>query len=391
MKFRVCFLGGMRYSKPLDATQEKKWRLLSEVGEMRVIGFSQDWRPRRFTQHAQFYLLPKLPVPVLRYLLLFTLGPVLALWCILRYGVRILTAQSPHEGFAAALAKRTAHLLGRRVALIVETHGDFETALFLQRRIVFPGLYRFLMSEAARFALKHADLLRAISNTTRKQIEKWEPDKQVLQFPTWTDLDVFLEMGMMNGTKNPPEIVYAGVLTPLKGVHHLVNAFRNISERFPEATLVLIGGGENADYAAEIRTQVRQLGLDGHAEFAGSLPQTDLASRMGRASVFVLPSLSEGLGRVIFEAMAAGTPVIASRVDGIPEIVQDGKTGFLVPPGDVEALADRIRWVLEHPEEARRMGESARAFARRFFSTGAYVQSYARLFHEAQLKIQSRE
>jgi len=75
---KVCFLGGARYSQPLDAASEKKWRLLSGLGEMFVIGFSQDIRPRRFTQHAHFYLLPKFPLPVFRYLAMFTIGPALA-------------------------------------------------------------------------------------------------------------------------------------------------------------------------------------------------------------------------------------------------------------------------------------------------------------------------
>jgi hypothetical protein len=80
MRTKVCFIGGARYSQPLDATNEKKWRLLSELGEMFVIGFSQDLRPRRFTQHAHFYLFPKFPLPVLRYLAMFTVGPALAIW-----------------------------------------------------------------------------------------------------------------------------------------------------------------------------------------------------------------------------------------------------------------------------------------------------------------------
>jgi len=112
MTTKVVFIGGARYNQPLDATSEKKWRLLSELGEMFVIGFSQDIRPRRFTQHAHFYLLPKFPLPVFRYLAMFTVGPALAFWLILRHGVRVLVAQSPYEGFAAAIAKVLARLVG---------------------------------------------------------------------------------------------------------------------------------------------------------------------------------------------------------------------------------------------------------------------------------------
>ena len=86
---------------------------------------------------------------------------------------------------------------------------------------------------------------------------------------------------------------------------------------------------------------------------------------MRRACVFVLPSMSEGLGRVVVEAMATGTPVIGSQVGGIPEMVEDGVTGFLVQPGDETMLAERLRWILEHPDEAWEMGRRAHAFAKR--------------------------
>ena len=104
---------------------------------------------------------------------------------------------------------------------------------------------------------------------------------------------------------------------------------------------------------------------------------------MAEADVLVLPSVSEGLGRVVFEAMACGTPVIGSRVGGIAEMIEDGENGFLVPPGDVEVLAERLRWVLSNPQETCEMGRRARTFAKRFFSTEAYLDAYRRLFQKA--------
>jgi len=389
MRTKVAFIGGARYSQPLDATSEKKWRLLSELGEMFVIGFSQDLRPRRFTQHAHFYLLPKFPMPVLRYLAMFTVGPALTLWLILRQGVRILVAQSPYEGFAAAVAKVLARLVGFQVVLIVENHGDFEVSLFLQRRVRCQSLYRWLMRRTARFALQHADLLRAVSNSTRKQLEIWSSGKPIVQFPAWTDIEVFLKTGEDDGTREPV-ILFAGVLTPLKGIHHLLHAFAKVAQEFPEVRLEIVGRDENSEYAEELRQKVLRLGLNGRVSFVGEVSQAELADRMRRACVFVLPSLSEGLGRVVVEAMATGTPVIGSHVDGIPEIVQEGLTGFLVPPGDEEALAERLRWVLKHPQEAKAMGHRAREFARFFFSPEAYLAGYRRLFEMAKEVLKSR-
>ena len=379
LKMKVCFIGGARYSQPLDATSAKKFKALGQLGEMFVIGFSQDLRPRRFTQHAHFYLFPKWPLPVLRYATMFILGPWLTLWIILKHQVYVLIAQSPYEGFAAALAKVMARWLGRKTVLIVESHGDFEVSLFLQRQVGLPGLYRMLMHASARFSLRHADLLRAISNSTRKQMESWAPDKPIVQFPTWTDIEVFLEVGEQN-SRRKSDILYAGVLIPRKGIHHLIHAFSRIASEFPEARLVIVGREENPEYAEKLRRDVVKLGLDSRVIFVGEVSQAELADYMRQAAVFVLPSLSEGLGRVVVEAMATGMPVIGSYIGGIPEMVQERQTGFLIPPGDEKALAERLKWILSHPEEAQAMGKQAREFAHSFFSTEAYVDGYRRLF-----------
>ena len=133
MRTKVVFVGGARYTRPLDATSKKKFEAMSSLAEVFVIGFSHDLGPRRFVQHACFYLLPKLPLPILRYAELSMFGPLLVLWLIFRHGVQVIVAQSPYEGVCAALAKKIAGWFGYRVALVVETHGDFEESLFMQR------------------------------------------------------------------------------------------------------------------------------------------------------------------------------------------------------------------------------------------------------------------
>ncbi|MBZ0289440.1 MAG: hypothetical protein K8I30_17600, partial [Anaerolineae bacterium] len=88
---------------------------------------------------------------------MFFLVPPLLLWLIFRHGVTVIVAQSPFEGVAGALAKQIAGIFGRRVSLAIESHGDFEVAVFGQRRVAFAGLYRSLMNRAARYSLKRAD------------------------------------------------------------------------------------------------------------------------------------------------------------------------------------------------------------------------------------------
>jgi glycosyltransferase involved in cell wall biosynthesis len=390
MSIKVCFLGAARYIRPLDETAEKKFRAISSLGEAFIVGFSSDLRPRRFTEHAYFYLLPQLPFAILRYVALFVFGQFLVLWFILRHRIQIVVAQSPYEGFVAALSIKFAAWFGYKVGLAVEVHGDFEESLFLYRRIRFRALHRFLMKQAALYSLAQADVLRAISSSTTNQLKRWVPETTIVQFPAWTDIETFFAAGRTKANKTS-SIVYAGVLSPVKGIHHLINAFSVLAEQFPSAPLFIIGKDENKSYAAGLRIQAKKLGLENRVRFTGPRPQSELAFWMSEAAVLVLPSTSEGLGRVIIEAMAAATPVIGSDVGGIPELIKDGVNGFLIAPGDEQALAEKLRWVLNNPDKARAMGERGRAFAAGSFSADRYVDGYRQIFALAQVSGELKE
>lgn len=381
----VCWLGGTRYSQPLNATSARKWRLLA--GELPIraysISFATDCRFHRFSEGARFYLLPELPGSALRYLEMAVLGYGLALWLALRHDLRLLVAQSPYEGAIAALVKGTARLFGRRIVLLVENHGDFEVMLFQQRQVTFKGLYRRVMRAAARFALRHADLLRAVSATSKMQLEQWCPGRPVEQFMTWVDADAFTAVERTAPPSASCDLLCAAVLIPRKGIHILLDAFARIAPRFPDAHLWLVGKPENAAYAAQMQAKAKDLGLTDRVTFVGGVDRDELARYMARARALVLDSQSEGLPRVVIEAMLGGLPVVASRVSGIPEVVEDGVTGYLIPPDDVDALETALLKVYTSPD-LDSMGERARAFARNYFSGARYADGYRRLFAAAQ-------
>jgi glycosyltransferase involved in cell wall biosynthesis len=106
----------------------------------------------------------------------------------------------------------------------------------------------------------------------------------------------------------------------------------------------------------------------------------DVAEQLARADVFVLSSRSEGLPMAILEAMAAGLPVVATAVGGIPELVADGETGLLVPPGDADALAEALRRLVADPELRRRLGDAARTRVEERFSLAATRRAHVELY-----------
>ena len=119
-------------------------------------------------------------------------------------------------------------------------------------------------------------------------------------------------------------------------------------------------------------------------EFIGEISQQQLADIFSRSHIFVLPSLSEGLPRVIFEAMATGLPVIGTRVGGVPDLIDHQKTGLLVEPRDADALSASLLKLIQQPDEAKAMGERGREFAKSLFSSGSYSSNYNNLFSLAE-------
>ncbi|MCR4398000.1 MAG: glycosyltransferase [Firmicutes bacterium] len=141
-----------------------------------------------------------------------------------------------------------------------------------------------------------------------------------------------------------------GRLVPEKGHDILVRAFAEVSSSVPEAVLVLVGDGPERP---RLERLAHEMGLSGRVVFAGY--QDNALARVDSFDIFAMPSLSEGLGLALLEAMALGKPVVAARTGGIPEIVTDGENGVLVPPGDAPALARALLGLLRDPRRAERL------------------------------------
>ena len=172
-------------------------------------------------------------------------------------------------------------------------------------------------------------------------------------------------------------ILAAGRLSSDKGFHILIDAIPTVLARAPEARWIICG--EGAERAA-LEQQVRTAGLTGVVVFVGF--RTDLDDWMPNADLFVLPSFTEGLPNVLLEAHACGVPVVATAVGGTPELVRDGETGYLVPPGEAPALADRIIRLLVDDGVRRQMGANARARVREQFTFAVQARQYLELFEE---------
>jgi glycosyltransferase involved in cell wall biosynthesis len=168
-----------------------------------------------------------------------------------------------------------------------------------------------------------------------------------------------------------------GRLAPQKGQRHLIRAMPLLLERVPRAHAVIAGGG---DLEAFLRDLADEMGVAERVHVLG--PRKDVPELMHAIDVFAMPSIWEGFGLVLLEAMAAGRPIVASRVATIPEVVVDGKTGLLVPAGDPLALAEALAQLAHQSALATRFGEAGRERLRRHFSIDKMVGDTELLYRE---------
>jgi glycosyltransferase involved in cell wall biosynthesis len=191
-------------------------------------------------------------------------------------------------------------------------------------------------------------------------------------------------------TNHPPSpdvfrVLYVGRLVRRKGVDDLVRAVATLKASVPQMRLTVVGDGPEKQNLQDL---VLQLNLSGSAEFRGTLTGAELDTEYEKCSVLVLPSkdvssdtANEGLGLALIEASMHGKPLIGTSHGGIPEIVEDGENGLLVPPGDPKALSLALREIFTNPEMARNMGEAALSRAKARFSwekaTDALLESYS--------------
>lgn len=186
---------------------------------------------------------------------------------------------------------------------------------------------------------------------------------RVRVIPNGVDLSLAESIRNEGLERAPHRIVCVARLSPEKGIDTLIRALPEVRQRFADARLVLVGDGVLRD---ELQTLTRSIGVADVVEFRGALPNQDALREIAKGEVFVCPSLAEGLGIVFIEAQAVGTPAIGTRVGGIPDVIEDGRIGLLVPPSDPVALATAIVRLFEDKELADRIRSVALGGIKRF-------------------------
>ena len=300
----------------------------------------------------------------------YALGPLVAAGLTIGRQHAAIMCQSPYEGVGAVLLTR---LVPRplRPRVIVELHGDWRTASGGYGAAGFRDQIAPLADRAAQWALQRADVVRVVSAFTEELARIAGVRGSVQRFMAYTDAEALLDAPLVTAPSDP-RAAYVGALERVKGIDVLLEAWRTVRRRIPGARLVVAGDGALRDVVAR---EAAGLGV----EIIGHVPSTQVVEVMDGARFIVVPSRSEGLGRVVWEAFARGRPVVGTSVGGIPESVDHGRTGILVPPEDAEALADAIVGAFEDEVATARMGAWARRVAEERDPDREFEEGIARL------------
>jgi D-inositol-3-phosphate glycosyltransferase len=243
------------------------------------------------------------------------------------------------------------HTLGRLKNRVARSAAELEPAVRLEEETR-------IVSEADRIVaanvVERAELLRDYAAHASR----------IATIPCGVDTDLFTpgdraEARRRLGLDDRPVLLWVGRIAPIKGLDTLLDTVARLREGGQEMRLLVVGGDADeptSGHETSLRQRIARLGLVDSVRFVGSQPQSVLPLYYAAADLTVLPSYYESFGMVALEAMACGSPVIASRVGGLVTTVRDGVTGFLVPDGDVGALAERIETLVTDPELRWRLG-----------------------------------
>lgn len=284
-----------------------------------------------------------------------------------------------HSSKAGALGRLAAFLAGNR-KIVHTPHGH-----------VFYGYFGPMANRSViwieRFLGKKTDRLITLTHRGKEEHVGFKimPQGKIVPVYSGIILDAFRNFSPSPEKMPPvlknlpvgPRIGLLARLVPVKGHHYLLRAVPHVLQEMPEARFFLAGDGP---LRKALEKESRDLNISTSVFFLGALE--DARSFISQMDVLVLPSLNEGMGRVLLEAQAMGKPVIGSSVGGIPEVIREGETGLVVPPKDPEALAKAILDLLKDRKRCQAMGEAARIWVDGKFGVEEMVSKISRLYEE---------
>ena len=374
MKKNVLFISPTFYSLPLTDNIIKKHQYLDEVANVTVLAFSSHKKVFKESE-TNFYFSKKIDSRIFNYFKILLLSYFQIPKLINKHNIDIVTFQDPITSFLGVYRIKKNF---KNIKIVLESHGDFINTLELERNLLFPNIYKKLFLKMASYTIKNADILRAVSSSTEEQALSFDTSKRVVRFPAWIDFEIFSNIQPTRSDEGNFRILFIGSITDRKKPHLIIEALPKL--HVDKVELHLVGPTPNHKYLDELREKIISNKLEDRIYIHGKKSRDEVKEFYSESNLMILPSVSEGLARVIFESQVTACPVLVTDAPGMQDIVIDGQTGYVFESNDLKTMIEKIDYIIKNYSEATAVGKNAKDFILSNYSADNFKFSFQKIF-----------
>ena len=370
----VLFIAPTTYQLPLTENLKKKFITLSEVCNVSVLAFANSKTFFNET-YGNFYLNKKIKNRLINYFRIIQISIFTTHKIIKKENIDIVCFQDPVSSFFSILFLKVRRA---EVKIVVETHGDFIETLSLEKNLVLPRLYKKLFYIMAKYSIGKSNIIRAVSSSTEQQVLDIDSSKSVVRFPAWIDFKDFQNIEPKPLSKDKFNILFIGSVTDRKKPHMIIEAIQRSNDK--SYHLSIVGPAPNEKYFKELKDLIDKSDLQNQVSLIGPVDRESVKDYYSSSNLMILPSISEGLARVIFESQVAMCPVLVTDAPGMSDIVIDGQTGYVFESNNLDSLSLKIEYIKNNYEEASLVAKNAKGFILSNYSEDNFKFSFKKLF-----------
>jgi glycosyltransferase involved in cell wall biosynthesis len=374
MKKNVLFISPTFYSLPLTENIIKKHQYLDEVANVTVLAFSSQKKVFKQSE-SNFYFSKKIDSRIFNYFKILLLSYFQIPKLINKHNIDIVTFQDPITSFLGVYKIKKNF---KNIKIVLESHGDFINTLELERNLLFPNVYKKLFLKMASYTIKNADILRAVSSSTEEQALSFDTSKRVVRFPAWIDFEIFSNIQPTRSDEGNFKILFIGSITDRKKPHLIIEALPKLHD--DKVELHLVGPTPNHKYLDDLREKIISNNLEDRVYIHGTKSRDEVKEFYSESNLMILPSVSEGLARVIFESQVTACPVLVTDAPGMQDIVIDGQTGYVFESNDLKTMIEKIDYIIKNYSEATLVGKNAKDFILSNYSADNFKFSFQKIF-----------
>lgn len=370
---KVLFVAPTKYNYPLNEDLKSKFVTLSEICKPFIFAFS-DKKKTTTLGNTDFIFHKKLENRLLNYLKIIYLFAFSVPKIVKQHHIDIICLQDPVTSYFAI---KSLKLRNSNVKIVLESHGDFIETIALEKKLLIPAIYKKLFKFFSSYSIKNANLIRSISSFTEEQVKAYGYKGSFVRFPAWINLDKFLQAKTNRDTHDDFKIIFVGSVTDRKNPDLIVRA---ISKLDSEISLEIIGPTPNKTYLNELKESISNSRHKENISLMPFIPIDKLIKKYSNANLFILPSKSEGLGRVVIEAQATACPVLVSSNTGAVDLIIDNETGYIFENNNLNDLKNNIEFIINQYDQALQIGINAKSFVVQNHTVENFKFGYKKLF-----------